>query len=322
MPQLSDPIVFSRPASRAIDRCAVAVGNFDGVHVGHAAIVSALRSAAARLGVPALAFTFDPHPAAVVRPGSAPAPLTTPSRRAELLLRLGVDAVVVQPADAALVALDAEAFYAEVLRRRLGAAAIVEGSDFRFGAGRAGDVTLLAALCARDGVALEVVPPVVAGGLPVSSSRLRTLIAAGQVREAAELATEPYRISGRVVAGKRRGATLGFPTANLADIVTLIPGAGVYAARATVAGAVHAAAVHAAAVHVGPNVSFGESEISVEAHLVGFAGDLYGSLLDVDFLDRLRDTRKFASIDDLTTQLAADVAAAARVAGAVTSGRT
>ena len=317
MPQLSDPIVFSRPASRAIDRCAVAVGNFDGVHVGHAAIVSALRSAAARLGVPALAFTFDPHPAAVVRPGSAPAPLTTPSRRAELLLRLGVDAVVVQPADAALVALDAEAFYAEVLRRRLGAAAIVEGSDFRFGAGRAGDVTLLAALCARDGVALEVVPPVVAGGLPVSSSRLRTLIAAGQVREAAELATEPYRISGRVVAGKRRGATLGFPTANLADIVTLIPGAGVYAARATVAGA-----VHAAAVHVGPNVSFGESEISVEAHLVGFAGDLYGSLLDVDFLDRLRDTRKFASIDDLTTQLAADVAAAARVAGAVTSGRT
>lgn len=293
------------------------MGNFDGVHVGHAAIVSALRSAAARLGVPALAFTFDPHPAAVVRPGSAPAPLTTPTRRADLLLRLGVDAVFVQPADAALVALDAEEFYAEVLRRRMGAAAIVEGSDFRFGAGRAGDVTLLAALCARDGVALEVVPPVVAGGLPVSSSRLRTLIAAGQVREAAELATESYRISGRVVAGKRRGATLGFPTANLADIVTLIPGAGVYAARVTVAGG-----VHAAAVHVGPNVSFGESEISVEAHLVGFAGDLYGSLLDVDFLDRLRDTRKFASIDDLKTQLAADVAAAARVAGAVTSGRT
>ncbi len=317
MPQLSDPIVFSRPASRAIDRCAVTVGNFDGVHAGHAAIVSALRSAAVGLGVPAVAFTFDPHPAAVVRPGGAPAPLTTPARRAELLLRLGVDAVFVQPADAALVALDAEAFYAEVLRRRLGATAIVEGSDFRFGAGRAGDVTLLAALCRRDGVALEVVPPVVAGGLPVSSSRLRSLIAAGHVREAADLATEPYRLSGRVVVGKRRGTTLGFPTANLADIATLLPGAGVYAARATVAGA-----VHAAAVHVGPNVSFGEHETSVEAHLIGFAGDLYGSLLDVDFLDRLRDTRRFASSDELKTQLAADVAAAARVAGAAISRRT
>jgi len=293
------------------------VGNFDGVHAGHAAIVSALRAAAARLGIPAVAFTFDPHPAVVVRPGNAPAPLTTPSRRAELLLRLGVDAVFVQPADSALVALAAESFYEDVLRRRMGAAAIVEGSDFRFGAGRGGDVTLLAALCQRDGVALEVVPPLIAGGLPVSSSRLRTLIAAGEVRAAADLATEPYRLSGRVVVGKRRGATLGFPTANLADIATLVPGTGVYAARAFVAGA-----LHAAAVHVGPNVSFGEHETSVEVHLIGFTGDLYGSLLDVDFLDRLRDTRRFSSIDEIKAQLAADVAAAARVAGAWNSGRT
>lgn len=289
------------------------MGNFDGVHAGHAAIVSALRSAAARLGVAAVAFTFDPHPAAIVRPGAAPVPLTTPERRAELLLRLGVDAVLVQPTDAALVSLEAESFYAEVLRRRLQAAAIVEGADFRFGAGRAGDVTLLAELCRRDGMVLEVVPPVLADGLPVSSSRLRSLIAAGRVREAAELATAPYRVSGRVVVGKRRGATLGFPTANLTGIATLTPGPGVYAARATVAGG-----VHAAAVHVGPNVSFDEHDPSFEAHLVGFAGDLYGSVLDVDFLDRLRDTRRFASSDELKAQLAADVAAAVRVAGANT----
>lgn len=317
MPPLSDPLVFSRSAAPAIDRCAVAVGNFDGVHAGHAAIVAALRTAADRLGVPALAFTFDPHPAAVLRPGGAPAPLTTPQRRAELLLGLGLDAVLVQPTDAALVALEAQAFYAEVLRRRLGAVAIVEGSDFRFGARRAGDVTLLADLCRRDGVAFDVVPPLLAGGLPVSSSRLRALISAGQVREAAELSTAAYRLRGRVVVGKRRGATLGFPTANLAGIATLVPGAGVYAARTAVAGS-----VHAAAVHVGPNVSFDETEISIEVHVVGFAGDLYGSVLDVDFLDRLRDTRRFASIDDLKTQLAADVAAAVRVADASISGRT
>lgn len=317
VPPLPDPQVFSRPGFRTGDRCAVAVGNFDGVHLGHAAIVSALRSAAARLAVPALALTFDPHPAAVVRPATAPETLTTPARRAELLLRLGLDAVLVQPADAALVALGAEEFYDEVLRRRLGAAAVVEGVDFRFGAGRAGDVPLLATLCRRDGVALEVVPPVVVGGLPVSSSRLRSLVAAGRVREAADLATAPHRISGRVVAGKRRGATLGFPTANLAEIATLVPGTGVYAARVAVAGT-----GHAAAVHVGPNVTFGEAETSVEVHLIGFAGDLYGSPLDVDFLDRLRDTRRFASIDDLKRQLAADVAAAAGVAAAATSGRT
>lgn len=306
MQHLPAPIVFPPDGGDPSAGCVVTVGNFDGVHLGHATIVARLRAAAERLGVPGVALTFDPHPASVLRPEAAPMPLTTPRRRAELLLAMGVDAVQVQPADAALLALEAETFYERMLRGRLGARGLVEGADFRFGARRTGDVRLLETLCRRDGLALEIVPPVVVDGEPVSSSRLRALVAAGRVREANALATAAYRLSGTVVTGARRGATIGFPTANLAGIATLLPADGVYAARARVGDE-----AFAAAVHVGPNVSFGETAISVEAHLLGFSGDLYGRSLDVDFLDRVRDTRRFDSVDGLKAQLASDVAAAA-----------
>ncbi|MFM8953249.1 MAG: riboflavin biosynthesis protein RibF [Planctomycetaceae bacterium] len=289
------------------------VGNFDGVHVGHAAIVAALRQTADRLDVPAVALTFDPHPASVLRPESAPVPLTTPDRRAELLAGLGIDAVLVQPADERLMSLPAESFYGDVLRGRLRAVAVVEGADFRFGAARRGDVALLRRWCAADGLAFDVVAPVLAGGEPVSSSRIRSLIATGEVEAANRLLTAPLRLRGTVVQGRQRGAGLGFPTANLSSIATLVPAQGVYAARAAVADTDGDRAPHAAAVHIGPNVSFGETAVSVEVHLVGFSGDLYGRRLDVDFLGRLRDTRRFDSIDDLKAQLAADVAAAVAI---------
>lgn len=282
--------------------------------MGHAAIVAALRATAGRLDVPAVALTFDPHPASVLRPEAAPVPLTTPARRAELLAGLGVDAVLVQPADARLMSLPAESFYTIVLRDRLRAAGLVEGADFRFGAGRRGDVTLLREWCAADGLAFDVVSPVLAGGEPVSSSRIRSLIAAGDVEAANRLLTAPLRLRGTVVRGKQRGAGLGFPTANLGSIATLSPAQGVYAARAAVADAEGSGTLYVAAVHIGPNVSFGEATVSVEVHLVGFNGDLYGRSLDVDFLSRLRDTRRFDSIDELKAQLAADVAAAVAIA--------
>jgi len=307
---LPAPLVFGSPAgSPPLAAAAVTVGNFDGVHLGHAAIAGRLVEAARARGVPAVALTFDPHPASIVRPAAAPVPLTTPARRAELLLALGLDAVLVQPADATLVSLPPEAFYRHVLRDRLGAVALVEGADFRFGASRAGDVGLLARLAGADGVTVEVLPPVVIGGAPVSSSRLRALIGAGDVAGAAALATAPYRLTGRVVTGARRGTGLGFPTANLAEIATLLPAAGVYAARAAVAGRGVDRGWHAAAVNVGPAPTFGAAG-GVEAHLVGFAGDLYGAVLDVDFLARLRETRRFASADDLKSQLTRDVEAA------------
>jgi riboflavin kinase/FMN adenylyltransferase len=161
-------------------------------------------------------------------------------------------------------------------------------------------------------VALEVVAPVTAGSGAVSSSRVRALVAAGDVAAANALLTAPFRASGTVVAGARRGAAIGFPTANLGGVATLLPGPGVYAARATLRAA-GGPVVHAAAVHVGPNVTFGATAVTVEAHLVGFAGDCYGSRLDVDFLVRLRETRRFESVAELQAQLARDVEAAAAV---------
>lgn len=293
----------------AAPACAVTVGNFDGVHLGHAAIVRQVCAAARRLDVPAVAFTFDPHPALLLRPEMPPAPLTTPARRAALLVALGIDAVLVQPTDRVLVSLTAEEFYAEVLRKRLRARAIVEGTDFRFGTRRQGDIALLQSLCDRDGIAIETVAAVLADGQPVSSSRLRSLIAAGQVREAALLLTAAYRLTGTVVEGAKRGGPLGFPTANLSSITTLLPAAGVYAACVTLPDRT----TSPAAVHIGPNISFGETRITVEAHLIGFSGTLYGTTLDVDFLERLRDTRRFDSVDSLKTQLAADVSQALEV---------
>lgn len=337
MPDLPLPIVYKTSGRRTFEpvRAAVSVGNFDGVHLGHAVLAARLRLMADRLGVPAVALTFDPHPASIVRPGSAPVPLTTPVRRAELLLALGLDMVLVQPAERGLLGLSAAAFYRQVLRDRLHAVAIIEGGDFRFGAGRTGDIGVLRGLCSTDGVTLDVVEPVVRDGVAVSSSRLRALLAAGDVAAANALSTAPFRLSGTVVVGARRGAALGFPTANLAGIATLVPGGGVYAARARVRrpapsarGACDRREVdqgttvdqdtlgrwHAAAVHVGPNVTFGAAATTVEAHLVGFSGDCYDATVDIDFLCRLRDTRRFPSAEALRAQLTADVAEATRVA--------
>ncbi len=300
----------------AAPACVAAVGNFDGVHVGHATIARRLVARAGALGLPAVVVTFHPHPAAVLRPESAPAPLTTPRRRAELLAALGVDAVLVQPADRRLLAQEPEAFHADMLRGRLAVRGLVEGTDFRFGAGRRGDVALLERLCAADGIGLEVVPPVLHDGAPVSSSRVRGLLAGGDIATANHLLTAPYRITGSVVEGAKRGRTLGFPTANLAGITTLLPGGGVYAARARLATDEAGTVVWPAAVHIGPNVTFGATETAVEAHLIGYRGDLYGTALHVDFLERLRDTRSFSAVPELVAQLTVDAARAAEVAAA------
>ncbi|MEI7781244.1 MAG: riboflavin kinase, partial [Planctomycetota bacterium] len=236
MSSVSPPTVYSASGrwTPAAPACAVAVGNFDGVHVGHVAIVERLRAAAGERGLPAVVFTFDPHPVSIVRPDAAPVPLTTPRRRADLLAALGVDAVLVQPTDRQLVALEAEDFYREILRGRLRAAAVVEGLDFHFGARRRGDVALLGQLCAADKVFLAVVEPVLHDGESVSSSRLRRLVNAGLIRAANRLLTAAYRATGTVIEGARRGQTIGFPTANLGGIATLLPAAGVYAAHVVV----------------------------------------------------------------------------------------
>lgn len=291
-------------------RGAVAIGNFDGVHRGHARIVEKLRSMSAKIGGAAVVFTFDPPPAAILRPENAPPPLTTPLHKAELLSALGVDAVIAYPTDLALLRLSPTEFFEEIVLLRLAARALVEGTNFFFGRDRAGTIDVLRVLAEKETLDLDVVEPLVVDGETVSSSRVRRLITAGDVDAANRLLTQPYRLCGTVTRGAGRGASIGFPTANLSDIPTLLPAQGVYAGRATVEYRDGREATWPAAINIGPNPTFGEEALKVEAHLIGCSESLYGQTLAVDFLTRLRDIQPFANVQQLQAQLARDVAAA------------
>ena len=284
---------------------AAAVGNFDGVHLGHQALVEAVRGWAGRVGGPSVVVTFDPPPYHVLHPAAGPPrpPLTTLAGGADLLHAAGVDHVVVLRTSAALLALSPEAFFEDILARQLGAKAVVEGYDFRFGRGRAGDNAALRELCGAAGLGFEEVPPRLVGGEAVSSSRVRAALVAGDVAQAAALLGRHYRIAGTVVEGARRGRTLGFPTANVGAVATLVPAEGVYAVRAVVDGN-----AWPAAANVGPNPTFGEAARKIEVHLLDFVGDLYGRPMAVEFVARLRGTRPFAGALELVEQLRRDVA--------------
>ncbi len=282
---------------------ATTIGNFDGVHLGHARLVERLIACAARVGGPAVVFTFDPHPVRILRPEEAPAPLTWTDRKAELLADLGVDAVIAYPTDAAFLRWGPNEFFDRVVRDALDARALVEGPNFHFGRDRQGDVELLQKLCRETGILCEIVEPVFVDGQVVSSSRVRKLVAAGQVEEASRLLTRPYCIRGRIVHGAGRGAQLGYPTANLSEVATLLPGQGIYAGRARLEGL-----CRPAAVSLGPNPTFGEGALKVEAHLLDFCGDLYDRWIEVDFLARLRDIVRFRSVEELLAAMQQDVA--------------
>jgi riboflavin kinase/FMN adenylyltransferase len=283
---------------------AVAIGNFDGVHLGHRRIVERLLARAAELRGPAIVFTFDPHPVRLLRPAECPPPLTWTERKAELLAGIGVDRVVAYPTDEALLHLTARQFFERIVVEALGARALVEGPNFYFGHNREGDVRLLGELGATAGMTLDVVEPVVADGEIVSSSRVRRLIAAGDVAAAAQLLAAPYRIRGLVTHGAGRGARIGFPTANLAGIDTLLPAAGVYAGRAWVDGV-----AAPAAINLGPNPTFGDGALKVEVHILDREVALYGQPLEVEFTARLRDVVKFGSAEELVAQLRRDIEA-------------
>ena len=281
---------------------AVSIGNFDGVHRGHARIVQRLKAAAQTVGGPAVVFTFDPHPVRLLRPDLAPPPLTWTERKSELLADLGVDAVVAYPTDENLLALSPEDFFARILLEQLAARAMVEGPNFFFGRDRVGNVDTLTQLCDRHGVKLKIVAPLQEGDAYVSSSRIRQMIAGGDVDLAREMLTQPYRLRGMVTHGAARGSKIGFPTANLDAIDTILPGHGVYACRALVGGT-----RWPAAVNIGPNPTFGEQAVKVEAHLIDFDGCLYGQPLELDFFSRLRSIRPFSGVEELQAQLANDV---------------
>jgi riboflavin kinase/FMN adenylyltransferase len=285
----------------------LAVGNFDGVHRGHSQLIARLRANADAAGVPAVALTFDPHPVALLRPDKAPVPLAWTERNVALLLEAGASEVGVFRTGPWLLGLTAREFFERVTLGQFAATGMVEGPNFAFGRDRGGDARLLADWCREAGLAFEVVEPTVIDGRLVSSSRVRAALAEGRADEAAALLGRPHRIRGAVTHGAARGAGLGFPTANLDEVDTLIPADGVYAALAYLDGRGPA---HPTATHVGPNATFGEQDRKVEAHLIDFSGDLYGRTVHLDFLERLRPTRKFEGIDDLLGQIRDDVARA------------
>lgn len=280
----------------------VAIGNFDGVHRGHQSIIAKLVERAREHEVPAVVLTFDPHPIQLLAPSRMPPQLTTLTQRAELLTALGVDHVIAYPTDANLLAMSPDTFFQSIIRSTLNARGMVEGPNFYFGKDRAGDIHLLKQLCQPAGLTLDVVSATQVNDQVISSSAIRSALRAGDVADANEMLGRAYRMTGCVVAGAQRGRTIGFPTANLSDILTQIPTDGVYSGRVQ-----FASKTHAAAINIGPNPTFNEQAQKIEVHIIDFTGDLYGQTLDVDFVDRVRSIQSFDSRELLIKQLESDV---------------
>ena len=285
---------------------ALAVGVFDGVPLGHQAIVAQARDDAAAAGGAAAALTFDPHPLAVVAPERVPPRLTSSARREALLRGAGAAEVLTVRFDETLRQFSAERFLDELKRVFPSLRRVAVGPGWHFGKGRGGDSAVLAAYGAAHGFAIDPVPAVLRGGKPVSSTRVREALAARDFAEAAAMLGREYGVEGVVAHGDGRGTGIGFPTANVAGIAQLLPPPGVYACRATVAGT-----THKAVANYGTKPTFGpDGKPVLEVHLLGFSGDLYGAPIAADAFRFLRDERKFDSLDALKAQIAADAARA------------
>jgi riboflavin kinase / FMN adenylyltransferase len=293
---------------------AVAIGTFDGVHVGHRAVIAEAVHYARQHGLTSTVLTFDHHPLSVVDPARSPRLLTPLKLKAELIAELGIDELVVLRFDDEVATLDPPSF-CRLLVERLEARAVAVGENFTFAAGGSGTAATLKTCGSRSGFETIVVPLVATGGRPMSSSRIRDLLQEGRLDEARELLGRPPRSVGVVVHGFKRGQQLGFPTANVeAETGTMFPGRGVYAARVLVNGS-----WYRAAVNVGHNPTFlhhGDETgiVHVEAFLVSFSGDIYGAEIRLDFVAKIRDERSFEFVDDLVAQMHRDVAAATSLA--------
>ena len=282
----------------------VALGNFDGVHLGHQEVLRRAVEEGRRGGMKVVAATFHPHPRAVLGAGDPPKLLTPLELRCEMLLGFGADEVWVIPFDLDLSRKSPERFVRDVLVGEIGAEVVVVGANFRFGHRAGGDFKDLLRLMRGAGgtaVAVQVRGADVEGG--ISSTRIRTLVSEGEVTEAAGLLGRPYVLRGEVVVGDKRGRSIGFPTANLVpDADAVIPARGVYAGFVRVG-----EKEYAACTNVGVAPTFGRAESRIEAYLLDFEGDLYGRVVDVGFVERIREERRFSGIDELTGQIRRDV---------------
>lgn len=284
----------------------VALGNFDGFHLGHQAVVGRAVERARAAQRPVLVATFDPHPVRFFKPDAPPFRLTTLDQRERLFAAAGADAMLVFRFDAALAGTSAEDFVGTLLAERIGAAGVVTGEDFTFGKSRGGTVDVLRDLGAANGLSVDAVPPVLDGGAPASSSRIRDALQAGDPAEAARLLTRPFAIEGVVEHGDKRGRALGYPTANLALGNYLRPRYGIYAVRGRLADG----RLLDGAANIGIRPSFDPPRELLEPYFFDFSGDLYGQTLEVELHAFLRPEARFDSMDALAAQMAEDVAEA------------
>lgn len=284
----------------------VALGNFDGFHLGHQAVVARAVERARAEGRPALVATFDPHPVRFFRPDTAPFRLSTLDQRERLFAAAGADAMVVFSFDAAFAALTAEQFVTERLVDRLQVAGVVTGEDFTFGKGKVGDAAGLAAFGRAFGFTAETVGAVALGGETVSSTRIRELLRAGDPAGAARLLTRPFAIEGVVQHGDKVGRTIGYPTANLDMGKYLRPAYGIYAVR----GHLPDGRVLNGAANLGIRPQFEPPKELLEPYFFDFSGDLYGQTIEVELIEFLRPEAKFDSLDALMAQMDADCARA------------
>ena len=293
------------PPDPATFGAACAVGNFDGVHLGHQAVIGLARSTAAELGVPHGVLTFEPHPREVFAPDAPPFRLMNAAARAHRFEKIGLDVLFEQHFDRVLAGLSPEAFARDILVGRFRIAHAVVGEDFRFGRARAGTAETLGELGADLGFGVTVVPILDLGTGEVSSTAIRAALTDGRPRNAAAMLGHWHRIEGEVIGGERRGRELGYPTANMSIAGLHPPRFGVYAVRAEVLDGPHAGRYDGAA-SIGVRPTFGGEIPNCETFLFDFSGDLYGATLSVALVDYLRPELKFDGIDDLIVQMDAD----------------
>ena len=290
-------------------RPVVTIGNFDGIHLGHQAILRTVVSRARALSGEAVVYTFEPHPRKVLRPESAPALLTTLEQKLELIEAAGADAIVLEPFDLEFAKTPPDVFVRECLHHRLRPVEVYVGYDFHFGRDREGSMRLLTELGPKLGFAVTIIPEVEIEGGDVNSTRIRQLLAEGQCEAAARMLGRPYSVRGMVVRGDERGRTIGFPTANLAPENEVLPAAGVYTGtlRLLDDGDPPGESRLRVVVNVGMRPTFSGRELRVEAHAIDWSGDLYSRRVELSFGTRLRGERRFESVDALRAQIAADV---------------
>ncbi len=298
-----------RPCQNAERGCVVAIGNFDGMHLGHQAILAVLQERGRERRLPAVVLCFEPHPREYFAPAAAPARLMQLRDKAAWLAASGIAELRVLRFGAGLGNWDAGTFIEQVLVEALGAKQVVIGEGFRFGRSRSGDVAELRRQGAARGFAVDEVTPQLIGGSRASSTRVRSALAAGRLDEARSLLGRDYRIGGRVIAGERLGRRLGFPTANLRLHRRVSPLSGIFAVRVSGAGFM----AHPGVASIGTRPTVGGKEWLLEAHLFDFSGELYRQRLDVDFVARLRDEIQYPDLAALTAQMHDDARVARRL---------